>query len=182
MEQDRDEDSEIAEEEERHGQRAKVEGDGAVHDSAFTVAWSTRGADRTGNGCPSIRSDQGFEREAGGTAGPSELRMERGTRRGSREVVFTTVHLLPRSAGEQLKSAASTFPRLQTRQLGHSRVSTEARKVREQGCTSLKAQNQFCLIVLVCLHFKKMMLLFRYMTVNMAFLSSLLILHLNVLF
>lgn len=133
-EQEKDKESGSPEEEEVHRERAKGEGDGVLHHSAFAVARSTTGMHRTGNGHSSIKSNQGDEREGGKTAGLRGLRglrelRERCRRRGSKEVVFTTFHLLPRSEGGQFRPTASTLPRLPTEQQTHSRVVTEARQV-----------------------------------------------------
>ncbi|CAK6950123.1 probable E3 ubiquitin-protein ligase HERC2 isoform X4 [Scomber scombrus] len=123
-EQEKDEESGSAEEEEVHKERAKGEGDEALHESAFTVARSTTGMDRTGNRYSSIKSNQGDERDGGRTAGPWELK-DWCRRRGSKEVVFPTMHLLPRSEGRQFRPTASTLPRLLTRQQTHGRILTE---------------------------------------------------------
>ncbi|XP_044052620.1 E3 ubiquitin-protein ligase HERC2-like [Siniperca chuatsi] len=141
-EQEKDEESESAEEEERHEEKPnKDEGDGALHDSAFAVARSATGMDRRGNGHSSIKSEQGYEREGCRTAGPRELRKEPCRRRGSRDVVFTTLHLLPKSEGERCRPTASSFPRLLTGQQAHSRVSAEARKERSTHLAELAQQS-----------------------------------------
>lgn len=84
------------------------------------------GMDRRGNGHSSIKSKQGEVREGCRAAGPWELRKEPCRSTGSRNIVFTTLHLLPRS--EQCRPTSSTLPRLLTGQ-AHSGVSAEARKV-----------------------------------------------------
>lgn len=129
-EQEKDEKSESADEEEKHEERPnKDEGDGALHDSAFAIARAATGMDRRGNGHSSITSDQGNEREGCRAAGPLELRKEPRRSRASRDVVFTTLHLLPRSEGEQYKPTASTLPRLLIGQQAHCRVLAEAQLV-----------------------------------------------------
>lgn len=125
-EKEKDEDSESADEEERPN---RDEGDGVLHDSAFAIARSATGMDRRGNGRSSIKSNQGDEREDCRTAGPWELRKEPCRNRGSRDVVFTTLHLLPRSEGEQCRPTASSLPRLMAGLQAHSRVLAEAHKV-----------------------------------------------------
>lgn len=129
-EQEKDEASESAEEEERHDERLnKDEGDGALHDSAFAIARSAAGMDRRGNGHSSIKSNQGDEREGCKTAGPWELWKEPCKSRGSRDIVFTTVHVLPRSQSERCRPTAGTLPRLLTGQQAHCRVLAEVHKV-----------------------------------------------------
>ncbi|XP_039658210.1 ultraviolet-B receptor UVR8-like [Perca fluviatilis] len=125
-EYEKDEESESAEEDERLN---KEEGDGALHESAFAIARSATGMDRRGNGHSSIKSDQGDERESCRTAATWELRKEPCRSRGSRDVVFTTLHLLPRSEGEQCRPTASSLPRLLTGHQAHSRVLDEVRMV-----------------------------------------------------
>ncbi|KAI3372474.1 hypothetical protein L3Q82_022960, partial [Scortum barcoo] len=125
-EQGKDEDSESAEEEERPN---RDEVDGALHDSAFAIASSATGMDRRGNGRSSIKSDQGDEREDCRTAGPWEPRKDLCRSRGSRHVVFTTLHLLPRSEGEQCRTTASSLPQLMTGQQAHKRVLAQSCKV-----------------------------------------------------
>ncbi|XP_037634201.1 ultraviolet-B receptor UVR8-like isoform X2 [Sebastes umbrosus] len=128
--------SENEEEEERHEERPnKDDGDGVLHDSAFTRS-STR-MDRRGSVHSSIKSDQGDERESCRTAGSRELRKRTCRSRGHRDIIFTTLHLLPRSEGEQCRPTASTLPRLQTGQQIHSRVLAEARKERSTHLTGL---------------------------------------------
>ncbi|XP_038560576.1 RCC1 domain-containing protein RUG3, mitochondrial-like isoform X1 [Micropterus salmoides] len=134
-EQEKDEASESAEEEERHDERLnKDEGDGALHDSAFAIARSAAGMDRRGNGHSSIKSNQGDEREGCKTAGPWELWKEPCKSRGSRDIVFTTVHVLPRSQSERCRPTAGTLPRLLTGQQAHCRVLAEVHK---EGSTHL---------------------------------------------
>nr|XP_046242999.1 RCC1 domain-containing protein RUG3, mitochondrial-like isoform X2 [Scatophagus argus] len=137
-EQEKDEESERAEEEERLEERPnKDEGDGALHDSAFAVARSAKRMDRRGNSCSSIKSDQGDVREGCWTAGLWGLRKEPCRIKGSRDVVFTTLHLLPRSAGEQCRRTASSLPRLLTGQQVHSTVLAEVGKERSTHLTDL---------------------------------------------
>lgn len=123
----KDDKSESAVEEERPN---KDEGDGALPDSAPAVARSAMGLSRRGNGHSSIKSDEGHVREGCKTGRPWELRKEPCRSRGSRDVVFTTLHLLPRLEGESCRPSSSTLPRLLTGQQAHSRVSAVARKVR----------------------------------------------------
>uniref|UniRef100_A0A3B4V0V6 Uncharacterized protein n=1 Tax=Seriola dumerili TaxID=41447 RepID=A0A3B4V0V6_SERDU len=85
--------------------------------------------DRRGNGHSSITSDQEGRGRGCRTAGPLELRKEPLRSRTSRDVVFTTLHLLPRSEGEQCRPTASTLPRLLMGQQAHSRALAEAQKV-----------------------------------------------------
>ncbi|XP_050931268.1 E3 ubiquitin-protein ligase HERC2 [Lates calcarifer] len=137
-EQEKDEKSESADEKEKHEERPnKDEGDGALHDSAFAIARAATGMDRRGNGHSSITSDQGNEREGCRAAGPLELRKEPRRSRASRDVVFTTLHLLPRSEGEQYKPTASTLPRLLIGQQAHCRVLAEAQLERSTHLTEL---------------------------------------------
>ncbi|KAM7416502.1 hypothetical protein PAMA_018517 [Pampus argenteus] len=138
-EQEKDEESGSAEEVVCK-ERAKIDGDEALRNSAFAVARSTTGMDRTGNGHSSIKSNQGDEREAGRTAGPRELRKERCRRRGNKEVVFSTLHLLPRSEGGHFRPNTSTLPRLLTGQQTHGRGSTVTRQDRAP-CQSELVQN-----------------------------------------
>ncbi|XP_031705563.1 E3 ubiquitin-protein ligase HERC2-like isoform X1 [Anarrhichthys ocellatus] len=127
-EQEKDEESESAEEEERLEEKPnQVGGDEALHDSAFAITRSSTGMDGRGNDHTSVKSDRRDERERWRTARQLELRKEPW---GSRDVVFTTLHLLPRSVGEQCRSTATALPRLTTGQQAHSRVLDEARKER----------------------------------------------------
>ncbi|XP_067463736.1 uncharacterized protein [Thunnus thynnus] len=135
-EEEKHEERGSADEEELHKERGKRKGDETLHDSAFAVARSTTGMDRTGNGRSSIKSNQGDEREGGRTVGPWELK-EQCRRRGSKEVVFTTLHLLPKSEGRQFRPAASTLPRLLTGQQTHGRVLTEASQDRATSLSEL---------------------------------------------
>lgn len=91
--------------------------------------------DRRGNGRSSIKSDQGDERESYRTAGPWESMKEP---RRSRDVVFTTLYVLPRSEGEQCRPAASSLPWLLTGQQAHGRVLDEAQKVSVNGVITKK--------------------------------------------
>lgn len=123
-----DEESESAGNEENGEERPNNdEGDGALHDSAFAIARSATAMDRRGNDHSSIKSSQGTEREGCRTAGPLELRKE--PCRASRGTVFTTLHLLPKSAGEPCRPIAGTLPRLLTGQKSHSRLLAEAQTV-----------------------------------------------------
>ncbi|KAK2837410.1 hypothetical protein Q5P01_014622 [Channa striata] len=133
-EQEKDEESVSGEEEEIKNDRPKKdEGDGSLHSSAFAKAKSATGMDKTGNDHSSIKSDQEDEREGCRTTGPCELRKQIYRSRGSRDVIFTTLHLLPRPEGEQCRSTASALPRLLTGQ-AHSRVLTQPQK---EGSTHL---------------------------------------------
>ncbi|XP_056233280.1 X-linked retinitis pigmentosa GTPase regulator-like isoform X2 [Seriola aureovittata] len=137
-EQEKDEESESAEEEKKRKERPnKDEGDGALHDSAFAIARSATGMDRRGNGHSSITSDQEGRGRGCRTAGPLELRKEPLRSRTSRDVVFTTLHLLPRSEGEQCRPTASTLPRLLMGQQAHSRALAEAQEERSTHLTEL---------------------------------------------
>ncbi|XP_073322767.1 uncharacterized protein [Pagrus major] len=129
--QEKVEEFERADEEERAN---KDEGDEALHDSAFAIVRSSAGMDRRGNGHSSIKSNQGEVKEGCRAAGPWELGKEPHRSRGSRDIVFTTLHLLPRS--EQCRPTSSTLPRLLTGQ-AHSRVSAEARKEKSTHLTEL---------------------------------------------
>lgn len=116
-EQKTDEGSESAGEEGRHEERPKKdEGDEALHDSAFAISRFATGMDRGGNGESSIKSYQRDMREGCGTARPWEPRREPGRSRKTRDVVFTTLQLLPRSEGKQRRPTVSTFPQLLTEQ------------------------------------------------------------------
>ncbi|XP_027132478.1 probable E3 ubiquitin-protein ligase HERC2 isoform X3 [Larimichthys crocea] len=126
----KDDKSESAVEEERPN---KDEGDGALPDSAPAVARSAMGLSRRGNGHSSIKSDEGHVREGCKTGRPWELRKEPCRSRGSRDVVFTTLHLLPRLEGESCRPSSSTLPRLLTGQ----QVSAVARKERSIHLTEL---------------------------------------------
>ncbi|XP_026177163.1 RCC1 domain-containing protein RUG3, mitochondrial-like isoform X2 [Mastacembelus armatus] len=134
-EQENDQQSESAEEEERHERSPnKDEGDGASQSSTFAIARSATKMDWRGNSQSSIKSDQRDEREGCRTVRPWEVRKE--VCRG-RDVVFTTLHLLPRPKGEQCGHTASTLPPLLTGQQSHSRVLAEARKERSTHLTDL---------------------------------------------
>lgn len=149
--QEKKEESESAEGKKRHEERPnKDEGDGALHDSAFAIVRSATGMDRRGNGHSSIKSNQRDEREGCRTAGPWELRKESCRSRRSRDVVFTTLHLLPRSEGEQCRPTASTLPRLLTGQQAHSSVLAEARKV-SVNVVITKNKSKWTSMSLVCL-------------------------------
>ncbi|XP_047185060.1 uncharacterized protein LOC118313456 isoform X2 [Scophthalmus maximus] len=131
-----DEESESAGNEENGEERPNNdEGDGALHDSAFAIARSATAMDRRGNDHSSIKSSQGTEREGCRTAGPLELRKE--PCRASRGTVFTTLHLLPKSAGEPCRPIAGTLPRLLTGQKSHSRLLAEAQTERSTRMTEL---------------------------------------------
>lgn len=125
-----DEESEGAEDEAIHNERPnKDEGAGALHNSAFAISRSATGVGKRGNDHSSVTSDQEGERGGCRTARPWELRKEICRSRGSRDVVFTTLHFLPRPEGEQCRPAASIFPQLVTEQQAHSKVLAETRKV-----------------------------------------------------
>ncbi len=116
-EQKTDEGRERTEEEERHEERPKKDkGDEALHESAFAISRFATGMDRGGNGESSIKSYQRDVREGCRTARPWEPRREPGRSRKSRDVVFTTLQLLPRSEGKQCRPTVSTFPQLMTGQ------------------------------------------------------------------
>ncbi|XP_051806374.1 uncharacterized protein LOC110950047 isoform X1 [Acanthochromis polyacanthus] len=129
-EQKTDEERKSAEEEERHEQKPNTdERDIALRDAAFAIARSAAGMHRTRNDHSSIRSGQGDDREDCRTAGPWELRNRPLiSRRSSRDVVFTTLHLLPRSGLERCRPSGPTLPQLLTAQ-AQSRVLAGARKV-----------------------------------------------------
>lgn len=128
--QEKDDESESAEEEKKHQERPnKDEGDVALHDSAFAIARSATAMDSRGNGHSSITCDQGGGRRGSGTAGPLELRKEPLRSRESRDVVFTTLHFLPKSEAEWCRPTACTLPRLLRGQQAHGRVLAEAQKV-----------------------------------------------------
>ncbi|XP_051806375.1 uncharacterized protein LOC110950047 isoform X2 [Acanthochromis polyacanthus] len=128
-EQKTDEERKSAEEEERHEQKPNTdERDIALRDAAFAIARSAAGMHRTRNDHSSIRSGQGDDREDCRTAGPWELRNRPLiSRRSSRDVVFTTLHLLPRSGLERCRPSGPTLPQLLTAQ-AQSRVLAGARK------------------------------------------------------
>ncbi|XP_062236164.1 uncharacterized protein LOC133933229 isoform X1 [Platichthys flesus] len=124
--------------EERRKKKNQDEGNGAIPDSAFAGARSAPGIDRTGNGRSSIKSDQGQrEREGCTTEGPLELRKDPRRSRASRETVFTTLHLLPKTAGDQCRPIASSLPRLLTGHQAHSSGLAEAQKKRSTHLTEL---------------------------------------------
>lgn len=108
--------------------------------------------DRRGNGHSSIISNQGDERESCRTAASWELRKEPCRSRGSRDVVFTTLHLLPRSEGEQCRPTASSLPRLLTGHQAHSRVLDEVRMVSVTVCGYPKEQIQMIQLVASMFH------------------------------
>lgn len=125
-----DEESEGAVEEATHNETPnKAAGDGALHNSAFAKARSATGMCNRGSVHSSVTSDQ--EDESGGckTARSWELRKEICRSRGNRDVVFTTLHFLPRPERQQCRPAASIFPRLVTAQQAHSKVLAETREV-----------------------------------------------------
>ncbi|XP_034398310.1 probable E3 ubiquitin-protein ligase HERC1 isoform X3 [Cyclopterus lumpus] len=127
--QKKEEESESAEEEEILEEKPhQVGGDEALHDSEFAVSRSSTGMDERGNDHSSVKSDHGDERERWRTARQWELRKEPWRSRGSRDIVFTTLHLLPRS--EPSRPTATTLPRLMTGQQVHSRALDEAWKER----------------------------------------------------
>lgn len=139
-----DEERESAEQEERP---KKDEGDGALHDPEFAAARSATGTDGSGNGHPSIKPDQGDVREEGRTAGPWEPCR-------SRDVVITTLYLLPRSEGDRCRPSASTFPRLLAAQPALSRVSAKAPKV-NINVVITKNYYHFCLLRVGCIYLKR---------------------------
>ncbi|XP_068422589.1 uncharacterized protein [Clinocottus analis] len=119
--QAKDEESESGEEEDRLEKKAnQVGGDEAITRSSI-------GMDKRGKDNSSGKSDQEHERERWRTARPWELRKEPWRSRGSRDVVFTTLHLLPRA--EQCRPPATTLPQLMTGQV-HRRVLDGVRKER----------------------------------------------------
>ncbi|CAJ1068530.1 probable E3 ubiquitin-protein ligase HERC2 isoform X3 [Xyrichtys novacula] len=135
-EEGKSEESESPEEDGHEDRPSKDRRDGALHDSAFAISRSTLGMDSRGNDHSLIKSDQGAERGAFRTVGPWETRKEP-HRRGSTDVVFTTLHLLPRLKGEQCRPTAGIFPRLQTGQQARSRVSPVVQKGRSAHLTDL---------------------------------------------
>lgn len=82
-------------------------------------AGSPKGMDRRGNSHSSIKAHQGDVRDSYGTAGPR-----------SGDVVFTTLHILPRAEREeQRRSSTRMLPNLLTGRQTHSKVSAESQKV-----------------------------------------------------
>lgn len=125
--QGKDEDSGCAKEEAIHKDGPnKDKGAGALHKSAFATARSATGMDKRGSSHSSVTSDQEDERKGCRTARSREPRKEIYR---SRDVVFTTLHFLPRPEGQQCRPTASIFPRLVTEQQAHSKVLAETRKV-----------------------------------------------------
>lgn len=87
--------------------------------------------DGTGSGHSSIKSKQGDDTEGCQTAVRFEPRSRTcRNRQGSLHVVFTTLHLLPRSDGKQCRPTAGTLPQLSKGQQAQSRISSGAQKVR----------------------------------------------------
>ncbi|KAG7489695.1 hypothetical protein JOB18_018129 [Solea senegalensis] len=134
------------EEEEEEGSQERPnndEGDGVLHDSAFTLSRSEMGMDRRVNDHSSIKSNT--VKEGGGcrSAGQLELRKEPARRdRPGRDVVFTTLHLLPRSAGEQCRPMSSTLPRLRTgREAQNERSTYLTELVQKSGSDSSISQS-----------------------------------------
>ncbi|XP_026198460.1 uncharacterized protein LOC113150252 [Anabas testudineus] len=126
--QGKDEDSGCAKEEAIHKDGPnKDKGAGALHKSAFATARSAIGMDKRGSSHSSVTSDQEDERKGCRTARSREPRKEIYR---SRDVVFTTLHFLPRPEGQQCRPTASIFPRLVTEQQAHSKVLAETRKER----------------------------------------------------
>lgn len=125
--QEKDEESESAEEEDVHKETPnKDKEDGGLHNSAFAIARSATRMDKRGNGHSSVKSNQEDEREGYRTPGPWELRKEICR---SRDMVYTTLHFLPKPEGDRCRPTASILPRLLTGQQAHSKVLAEARKV-----------------------------------------------------
>lgn len=116
-----DEASESTEEEDlKRETRCKSVKEGALRSSAFRT-------DKRRNGHSSVQSDLEEQREGCSRAArPRELSEERS----SRDVVYTTLHVLPRPEGERCRPSTSTLPRLPTGQQAHSKHLTEPQKVR----------------------------------------------------
>ncbi|XP_030000078.1 uncharacterized protein LOC115426210 [Sphaeramia orbicularis] len=108
----------------------KDEGDGASNVSAFALASSGVANDGAENVRSSVRTLLRDEIEGFRTRGQRELRKEQCKRRESTEVIFTTLHLLPKSRGEQCRPGTSSLPRLITGHQAQSRVSAEAQQNR----------------------------------------------------
>lgn len=86
--------------------------------------------DRRGNGHSSFKSDQRDVRDGCRTAEMRDLGREPFRNRQSKEVVFTTLHLLPWAQEKQWRPTPGILPNLLTGQQAHnSRVSAEVRKV-----------------------------------------------------
>ncbi|XP_039875034.1 protein RCC2-like isoform X2 [Simochromis diagramma] len=119
-EQETDEESESEEEKERHEQKPYTD-----------EAMSATETDGTGSGHSSIKSKQGDDTEGCQTAVRLEPRSRTcRNRQGSLHVVFTTLHLLPRSDGKQCRPTAGTLPQLSKGQQAQSRISSGAQKRR----------------------------------------------------
>ncbi|XP_041643463.1 probable E3 ubiquitin-protein ligase HERC1 isoform X2 [Cheilinus undulatus] len=136
------------EKQEKHGEsESPVEGEryedrpntderiGALHESEFSIPRSSLGIDRRGNSRSSIKSDQRAERKNCRSAGPWEQRKEPCRSSRSRDIVFTTLHLLPKWEGEQSRPTTGILPRLQPGQKGHGTISSVARKGRSAPLT-----------------------------------------------
>lgn len=85
--------------------------------------------DRRGNGHSSIKTHQGDVTEGYRTAGTWDLRKELCTSRRSSDVVFTTLHILPRTEREQWRSTAGMLPNLLTGQQTQGKVLAKVQKV-----------------------------------------------------
>ncbi|XP_029915006.1 protein pim1-like isoform X3 [Myripristis murdjan] len=149
-EQEDDEESKSAEEGEGDEERAKEEeGDGALHNPAVAAARSPTEKDGAGNGRSSIKSDKWDGGESGRTAGPGELRREWCTAGRGGEVVFTTLHLLPKSEGQRRRPRASALPVLLTGQQSCQGVVAEAQQVKPTHQSELvhKSASDGCILL-----------------------------------
>ncbi|XP_028269736.1 uncharacterized protein LOC114441149 [Parambassis ranga] len=130
-------DKESPKEEERHGQNKK-EGNGEFHNVAVALLRSASGMDTTRNVYSSINFDPGVERDGFKTTESWERRNKPcRSKKSSSHVVFTTLHLLPRSEGEQRRPAASTLPQVLTGQQVQCRVLAQAQEERSPYLTEL---------------------------------------------
>ncbi|XP_068167294.1 uncharacterized protein [Antennarius striatus] len=116
------------EEEQFKGRPNKDEGDGPLRNLAFVVQ-PAKGPDRRGNGHSSIKPKQREVTEGCRAAWAKESR-EEPFRRGSRDVVFTTVHLLPGSNWKHCRPTTGILPQLATGQHARGGVLAEAQKER----------------------------------------------------
>ncbi|XP_060893935.1 uncharacterized protein LOC132974123 [Labrus mixtus] len=133
--EEQEKESKRPEEEERHEDRPKKdEEDGALHNIAFAKVPEM---DSRGNDQSSIKSDQAAQRERCRTAGPWELRKGPCRSYQSRDVVFTSLHLLPRLEGEQYRTNTGILPRLLTGHQAQSRAFSEAGKGRSVHLTEV---------------------------------------------
>lgn len=102
--------------------------------------------DRRGNGHSSIKTHQGDVRGGYGTAGTWDLRKELRTSRRSGDVVFTTIHILPRTEREQWRSTAGKLPNLLTGQQTQGKILAEVQKV---SCNESEDNKERIQIVLI---------------------------------